>query len=93
MEKLLIYDYEIINLIRNIKEPMNTNSSYCFHWRYFNIDSNLQQRVKLNQDTINDYSIALSESEIFPPIIIWRVCNLHYGNYSTVNRSYSKKKS
>lgn len=36
------------------------------------IDPNLQQRVKLNQDTAYDYSIALSEGEIFPPIIIWR---------------------
>ncbi|WP_330203625.1 hypothetical protein [Cyanobacterium sp. Dongsha4] len=36
MEKLLIYDCEIINLIRNIKEPMNPNYSYCSHWSDFN---------------------------------------------------------
>ncbi|BAQ63902.1 ParB/RepB/Spo0J family partition protein [Geminocystis sp. NIES-3709] len=55
-----------------LQSKINQSSQPTVNIYTLTIDPNLQQRVKLNQDTIYDYSIALSEGEIFPPIIIWR---------------------
>lgn len=60
----LISIEQLNNKLQQLKQP--TVNIYSLI-----IDPNLQQRVKLNQDTIYNYSIALSEGEIFPPITIW----------------------
>ena len=35
------------------------------------IDPDLQQRVKLDESIIEEYAIALSNGEVFPPITVW----------------------
>ncbi|WP_330203628.1 hypothetical protein [Cyanobacterium sp. Dongsha4] len=63
----------ILFSLEQLQSKLNSRSSHpTINIYTLTIDPALQQRVKLNQDTVADYAIALSEGEEFPPIIVWR---------------------
>lgn len=62
-------DSALAEHLTKVNQPTSLNK--FIHLDLITIDHNLQQRVRINSEVVDDYAEAYQNGQEFPPIIVW----------------------